>query len=90
MLQSDYDFFRDVPAFFSKTMPSHVLRQIGFVWVLDWPPCFSDLLMAHYKAHNMTSEPLDSSRIMKQERKRMSLIITLISVLSSQMLTKRC
>lgn len=42
-------FFRDVPVYFSKTMPSHilhVLQQHGFVVrvrVLDWPACSPDL-----------------------------------------------
>lgn len=37
-------FFRDVPAYFSKTMQSHILyelQQRGFVW--DWPACSPDL-----------------------------------------------
>ena len=39
-------FFRDVPVYFSKAMPSHIM-QCGFnskrVQVLDWPACIPDL-----------------------------------------------
>ena len=42
-------FFRGIPAYFSKTIPRHILRvseQWGFiveVCVLDWPACSPDL-----------------------------------------------